>query len=92
MGREAVTPEELVTARELLWDHFEGTEPGLERMQQHRPVGWKRDDVTTWTQGIDGQGNVQTFGEGAMTSTTHCVGIPSSPPLSRAPATLRPPP
>ena len=81
LRREAVTPEELIHARELLWSHFEGTEPGLERMQQTKPVGWKRNDVTTWTQGIDGEGKVGAYGEGAMTSTTHCV---SRPPLCTA--------
>jgi hypothetical protein len=109
--REAVTPDELAHARELLWSHFEvamppqshsdatsyilyaplmkytkwrlndstahgyfeGTESGLERMQQNKPVGWKRDDVTTWTHMINGEGKVGTYGEGGMTSTAHCV-------------------
>ena len=71
--REALTPDELVHARELLWGHFEGTEPGLDRMKQPKPHGWKRGDPKTWTQGIDGKGNPMVYGEGAMTSTTHCV-------------------
>jgi hypothetical protein len=70
--REAVTPEELEHARNLLWSHFEGTEPGLDRMRQAKPTGWQRGEPTTWTQGVDGDGVVQTYGEGAMTSTTHC--------------------
>jgi hypothetical protein len=70
--REAVTPDELVHARELLWQHFEGTEAGLEHMQQTRPVGWRRGDPTTWRQGVNADGEVGTYGEGAMTSTTHC--------------------
>jgi hypothetical protein len=41
-------------------------------MQQTRPVGWRRGDPTTWRQGMDGDGKVGTYGEGAMTSTTHC--------------------
>ena len=61
--KNAASPAELATARELLWQHLEGTEPGLERMQQARPLGWRRGDPKTWTQG---------HGDGAMTSTTHC--------------------
>ena len=85
--REAVTPEELVHARELLWRHFEGTEPGLERMQQSRPVGWKRDDPKTWTHVVDAQGKMSSYGNGGMTSTAHCVS--PAPPHPRRPP--RPP-
>ena len=61
--REAASPAELEHARELLWQHLEGTEPGLDQMKQVRPTGWSRGDPTTWTNG---------HGDGAMTSTTHC--------------------
>lgn len=52
---------ELAHARDLLWEHLEGRE--CPQMTQLRPVGWKRDDVTTWVEG---------HGDGLMTSTCHC--------------------
>ena len=70
--KECLNPEELEHARELLWQHLEGREtpqtmppqtdssPGQRR---ERPVGWDRNDVSTWVEG---------HGCGLMTSTAHC--------------------
>ncbi len=58
---DCLNAEELVQARELLWNHLEGTE--CPQMTQTRPVGWRRDDVSTWVEG---------HGDGLMTSTCHC--------------------
>jgi|EP01047_Picozoa_sp_COSAG01_P037497 hypothetical protein len=52
---------ELEHARELLWNHLEGTE--CPHMTQSRPVGWQRDNVRSWVEG---------HGDGLMTSTCHC--------------------
>ena len=58
--KECLNPEELEHARELLWQHLEGHEtpqtmppqtdssPGQRR---ERPVGWDRNDVSTWVEG-----------------------------------------
>ena len=53
--------DELEHARDLLWNHLEGRE--CPQMTQTRPIGWKRDDVTSWVEG---------HGDGLMTSTCHC--------------------
>ena len=58
---ECLNAEERDHARDLLWNHLEGDE--CPQMTQTRPIGWKRDDVTTWTRG---------HGDGLMTSTCHC--------------------
>jgi len=58
---DCLNVEELDHARDLLWNHLEGIE--CPQMRQTRPIGWKRDDVTTWTRG---------HGDGLMTSTCHC--------------------
>jgi len=58
--KEAASPAELEHARDLLWEHLEGRDSPL--MRQERPVGWKRDDVSTWRDG---------HGDGLMTSATH---------------------
>ena len=61
---ECLNTDELVYARDLLWQHLEGRE--CPQMTQIRPVGWKRDDVKTWVEG---------HGDGLMTSTCHCDSI-----------------
>ncbi len=61
---ECLNTDELVYARDLLWQHLEGRE--CPQMTQTRPVGWKRDDVKTWVEG---------HGDGLMTSTCHCDSI-----------------
>jgi hypothetical protein len=66
--KECLNAEELEIAREMLWQHLEGAEtpqtlPDGECHRRERPVGWKRDDVTSWTEG---------HGCGLMTSTVHC--------------------
>lgn len=58
---DCLNPEELDHARDLLWNHLEGSE--CPQMTQTRPVGWKRGDVSTWVKG---------HGDGLMTSTCHC--------------------
>gem|GEM_PF-2012434 len=58
---ECLNAEERDYARDLLWNHLGGDE--CSQMTQTRPVGWKRNDVTTWTRG---------HGDGLMTSTCHC--------------------
>ena len=47
--KEAASPAELARARDLFWNHLEGKDCPL--MRQTRPVGWRRDDVTTWVEG-----------------------------------------
>jgi hypothetical protein len=66
--KECLNAEELVAAREMLWQHLEGAEtpatmPGGACHRRERPVGWRRDDVESW---VDGHGC------GLMTSTVHC--------------------
>ncbi len=58
---DCLSAEELDHARDLLWNHLEGIE--CPQMTQTRPIGWQRDDVTTWVKG---------HGDGLMTSTCHC--------------------
>ena len=58
--RSAVTADELVHARDLLWKFLEGYE--APHMTQQRPVGWRRGQPTTWIEG---------HGDALMTSTTH---------------------
>ena len=58
--RSAVAADELVHARNLLWNFLEGHE--APHMTQRRPVGWRRGHPTTWIEG---------HGDALMTSTTH---------------------
>ena len=44
--RDAASPAELERARGLLWSHLEGAD--CPRVQQPRPVGWRRGDPCTW--------------------------------------------
>ncbi|HEU4578541.1 MAG TPA: phytanoyl-CoA dioxygenase family protein [Polyangiaceae bacterium] len=61
--RSALSPPELERAEDLLWRHLEGVEEATQRMAQRRPIGWRRGQPATWTEG---------HGDGLMTSTTHC--------------------
>ena len=45
---ECLNAGELEHARNLLWQHLEGDE--CPQMTQTRPIGWKRNDVTTWVE------------------------------------------
>ena len=47
--REALSPAELEHAESLLWQHLEGDESP--RMNQRRPIGWKRGQPQTWLEG-----------------------------------------
>ena len=64
--RCAVGTAELRVAEDLLWQHLEGTEAATRRMTQVRPVGWRRNEPTTWVEG---------HGDALMTSTTHCASM-----------------
>jgi hypothetical protein len=71
--RDAASPAELERARGLLWSHLEGAD--CPRVQQPRPVGWRRGDPRTW-QALPGPSAphhvVPHSDAGLMTSTTHC--------------------
>lgn len=64
--RGGMTALELSHARDLLWEHLQGTEATTQRMTRTRPLGWRRGEPRTWLEG---------HGDALMTSTTHCASM-----------------